>query len=321
MSKIPKSFQEDAGVPRTPTPAPEDLVAEILTHRIAKNTHKAYSAAWRVFVTWCETNAETSAPVSLDALRRYAAHRSSEVKFATIAIDCAAIRREHYERGLVSPTELFEFKEFMAGLRKKMGYAARPKAAAVADVTKKMADACDTTTLLGLRDRAMILVLFATGMRRSELAAMRWEDVEMQPLEVRFLIRKSKTDQAGRGRLVRMPSERGSLYCPMKALEAWSSAWKERSGVIFRSLSKRSYGGPLTSAYFCDVVKNAAKAAGFDESEFGGHSMRRGHVTQAARAGKTIEQIMAKTGHRDANTVVRYIEENKELDAGMLGDG
>lgn len=294
-------------------------VEAIRAHRLSPRTRVRYDIAWKTFAAWCVEQGQESLPAARTTLERYLLERSASVSVSTLTIVCAAVRRAHLDAGHDSPTEHYLFQQFMAGLQNKVGRPPKPKTAAVADVVKKMADACDTTTAAGVRDRAILLVLFATGMRRSELAAMTWEDLDTLPGEVRFLIRRSKTDQAGQGRFVRMPGENGGAYCPIAALEAWA-ALGYRSGAIFRSLSRRSRDKPLTAAYFNDVVKRAAERAGYDPKTFGAHSTRRGHVTQAARSGKTLEQIMAKTGHKDANTVVRYIEQNKKLDAGMLGD-
>lgn len=292
----------------------------VRANRLSANTRRCYGSAFRRFAAWCEEHRVPSLPASPQTLSAYLLARMDSVAYATLSLDRDAIRWHHVEGGLESPTENKTFQEDLEGIRREKGVMPHPKAAATADIVKRMADACDETPI-GVRDRAILLVLFSTGMRRSELAAQTWESVERLPNELRFLIEFSKTDQVGRGRIVRVSGERGGAYCPIAALEAWRRLVPNGgTGALFRSLSSRCLWAPLTAAYLAIVVKNAAERVGLDPTIFSGHSMRRGHVTSAARTGKTTKQIMAKTGHRSANTVEKYIEDNGELDAGMLGE-
>lgn len=295
----------------------DDAIEEILSHRISKNTQRAYREAVERFSSWCKSRGLQDEPASVQTLKAYVAERIKTVSYSTVLIDCSGIRRHHLTKGIQSPTDPFEFRDFMLGVRNKVGVGSNPKTAATAEVTKKFADTCDQSSV-GIRDRALVLLMFASGMRRSEIVGISWQDIEWLDNELQITIRKSKTDQSGKGRLVRIMGQNGAPYCPISALQRWMRFCKETTGAVFRSLSKRSYGRMLTAAYVAVVIKNAARAAGMDETSFSGHSMRRGHVTQAARVGKKIDEIMSKTGHKDANTVVRYIEQNKKIDEGML---
>src|SRR5690606_10712165 len=120
------------------------------------------------------------------------------------------------------------------------------------------------------RDRAIVLVAIVTGLRRSELAALRWADVEPASEGLLVWVRRSKTDQIGEGRAVAVPRGRG-LVCPVRALRDLR-ARRELDGEA----------GPDASVFGCEgrtiarVIKRVAELAGEDPRQFGAHSARAG---------------------------------------------
>jgi integrase len=79
-----------------------------------------------------------------------------------------------------------------------------------------------------LRDRALLLIGFAGGLRRSELAAIDLADFEQVREGIVLTIRRSKTDQDGEGRKIGIPFGR-TIHCPVKALESWLRAARSRT--------------------------------------------------------------------------------------------
>jgi integrase len=71
-------------------------------------------------------------------------------------------------------------------------------------------------------------------------------------------------------------------------------------------------------------IQHYVKLLGLDPRDFGGHSLRSGFVTTAARAGKRLEDIMDVTGHRDPKTVIGYIRqadlEDRSVAKGLLDE-
>jgi integrase len=57
------------------------------------------------------------------------------------------------------------------------------------------------------------------------------------------------------------------------------------------------------------ILKARAKAAGLDPAQYSTHSLRAGLVTGAAKAGARLHKIMQQTGHRSAETVLRYVRD------------
>jgi hypothetical protein len=78
----------------------------------------------------------------------------------------------------------------------------------------------------------LLLVRFAGGLRRSELAAINLNDFERVREGVVLTIRRSKTDQDGVGRKIGIPFGR-TIHCPVRALENWLSARRSRTDPFF----------------------------------------------------------------------------------------
>ena len=162
-------------------------------------------------------------------------------------------------------------------------------------------------SLVGKRDRALLLLGFAGAFRRSELAALRVEDLTFGADGVDVLIRRSKTDQEGQGQVVAIPH--GVHLKPVESLQDWLQAAGIKAGPIFRAVSRGGKVGEaaLTGHSVANVVKRYAAAAGLDVSSFSGHSLRAGFVTSAADRGADLNRIMDVSRHVDPRTVRTYI--------------
>jgi len=165
-------------------------------------------------------------------------------------------------------------------------------------------------TLLGARDRALLLVGFGGAFRRSELVFLDVGDVAFTQDGLEVMLRRSKTDPEGRGRKVGIPFGSQASYCPVRALRAWTKAAGIEDGALFRYVTRYGQvGGRLTGHAVAKVVKRCAGAAGLDASRYSGHSLRAGLATAAARAGKSERAIMAQTGHRSLTQVRHYVRQ------------
>jgi integrase len=153
---------------------------------------------------------------------------------------------------------------------------------------------------------------FAGAFRRSELVALQCEDLTHIPnLGIEVLLRKSKTDQEGRGRTVFVPYAKGSR-CPVNALKDWLELSCITSGCLFRPVNRHdkiaSEKG-LTPQSVALIVKEAVRRVmGVDAARgVAAHSLRAGWVTQAATVGMQTFQIREVTGHRSDVTLGKYI--------------
>ena len=223
--------------------------------------------------------------------------------------------------GSTSPTDDERVQATVRGIRRKHGTAPRQKAPATAERVLAMI-ASVPPTLQGRRDRALLLLGFAGAFRRSELVALDWEDIEETAEGLRVTIRRGKTDQEGRGAVIAIP--RGVVACPVAALRAWLEAAGISTGAVFRPLGKRKRVLParLSDRSVAEVIKQHAARAGFDQTQFGGHSLRAGFVTSAAVRGASMFKMMEVSRHRSMDTVRGYVRDadlfRNHAGAGML---
>ncbi len=195
-----------------------------------------------------------------------------------------------------------EVKQVLSKLSKK--YADRKTGKAITRyILDDMIDTC-RDSLIDLRDKAVLLFAWGSGGRRSEIATAQMKDlVRNDDGDYTYTIPKSKTDQEGKGSPVPI---KGRVA---RALDEWLEAAKITDEHIFRAVAKgRNVRGPINGTDVYRIVKNRLKKAGYDESQFGAHSLRSGFVTEAGRRNKPLGDVMALTTHRNVNTVMKYYQ-------------
>jgi integrase len=164
------------------------------------------------------------------------------------------------------------------------------------------------STLAGKRDRAILALGFSGAFRRSELVGLNVEDLADDPDGLRVTIRRSKTDQEGRGQEVAIPH--GRHLRPVRAVKEWLAAAGLTSGPLFRPVSRSGTvrgEARLTDRSVADLVKRYAGRIGLAVDDFGAHSLRAGFVTTAADRDVELTRIMDVTRHKDVRTVTGYV--------------
>ncbi|MCK9530580.1 MAG: site-specific integrase [Gammaproteobacteria bacterium] len=198
-------------------------------------------------------------------------------------------------------------------MRRTHGTASLQKAPLMADQLKALVDGLDLATAAGVRDRALLLVGFAAALRRSELAALAWEDIEWVPQGMRLHIRRSKTDQEGSGSVVAVPH--GGDYCPVVALRAWRGFLGVDAGPVFRGLYRG--GTPRPTGLSCYaialVVQRHASRLGWETEQYAAHSLRSGWATSAALNGASLAKMREVTRHKSLQTLQIYIRRAEEF--------
>ena len=149
------------------------------------------------------------------------------------------------------------------------------------------------------RDKALVLIGFSGGFRRSELVDIEYEDIEFVKEGVKIFVKRSKTDQSGEGMTKAIPSFDNALYCPVLHLQDWMAKGLTKKGKIF----------PISDKSVALIIKKYANLAGLDGDKYSGHSLRSGFATSTAESGAEERNIMAMTGHKTTQMVRRYIQE------------
>jgi site-specific recombinase XerD len=278
----------------------------------APATVEAYRSDWQHFTDWCRAQGVQAMPALPEDIATYLAELATTHKPSTLQRRLAAISQAHQMADVDNPAHSSPVKLTMQGIRRAKGTAPNQVAPIRAEELRAMVTTLPDN-LLGLRDRALLLLGFAGAFRRSELVGLNVEDVETTAEGLRVTLARSKTDQEGEGAVKGIPYGRNSETCPVRALQSWLAAASICGGPIFRSVNR--YGqvqrGRLSDKAVALVVKRSAMAAGLDPNRYSGHSLRAGLATSAAAAGVQERDIMRQTGHRSVNTVRRYIREGE----------
>jgi site-specific recombinase XerD len=277
----------------------------------AASTVRAYRSDWRDFETWCSASGLTPMPSAPETVALYLAARADKLKPATLGRRLAAIAKAHQAAGHDSPASMRHaaVSEVIKGIRRTKGVAQDRKAPLLAPQLIR-ALVMMRTDLVGLRDRALLLIGFAGALRRSDLVSLDVADVEVGEDGLTVTLRRSKTGQEGAGRKIGIPRASSRETCPLRALQAWLTAASITEGALFRSVNRHGHiGGRLSDKHVAIAVKQAAAPAGLDAKSFAGHSLRAGLVTSAAIQGRSDRSIMNQTGHRSVAMVRRYVRE------------
>lgn len=250
-------------------------------------------------------------PATPAALCAYLTERAAQgVAFATLSLASCAIAFEHRRAGLADPTTDEAVGLVRRGLRRSMGVApsrqARPLS--VAEI-RRIVTGIGRDTAPGARDAALILLGFASALRRGELAALTLADLEPKPAGLLLTIRGSKTDPDGRGQVVGVAHGRHPATDPVAALADWLNVRGTAPGPVFTSMRP---GGPalrpISGNAIARILRDRAGAAGLPTARITGHSLRAGHATSAALAGIGVERIAAQTWHKCIDVLIdRYI--------------
>ena len=289
---------------------PADLIEKAREYARASratSTLKSYQSIWSAFTDWCGARGLDPCPASPEVIVAYITDRAEELKPQTIKKHLAAISQAHKLAGYSSPVQTEPVRLVMAGLRRVKGVGATPKKALRVGHIKKMIIAMPDT-LVGIRDKAIILLGFVAGMRRSEVVGLDVGDVVFEPEGAVVTIRRSKRDQEGKGRQVAVPRGHHDATCPVRAIRAWLDAGGLDDGPLFVRLDPGAPRDRLNGRAVAHVVQRAAKRAGLDPTMFSGHSLRRGFCTEAARAGAAERDIARTTGHSSMQVLRGYVE-------------
>jgi site-specific recombinase XerD len=312
------------GADAVPLPTlPSEQARQYIRASKAENTLRGYQSDWRDFCAWCEAHTLGALPTTSETVASYIAECAGHLKPGSIQRRLNAIAEAHKAVGLESPTHTGIVRNTMKGIRRTLGTAPAQKAPTLTDDIRAMVGATDSG-LIGLRDRALILLGFAGAFRRSEVVGLDVEDCAFTTDGLTVTLRRSKTDQEGVGRRVGIPYGSNPETCPVRIVQRWMEHAGISTGPLFRSINRHGQVQPgrLSGIDVARIVKKLAERAGLDAAKYAGHSLRAGHATAAAIAGASERSIMNQTGHRSVHMVRRYIRDGnlfRENSAGKLG--
>lgn len=290
----------------------------------SENTRRAYAADWRHFSGWCRREGLAPLPPDPQIVGLYITACASGAASAggkrgsvtSIERRVSGLAWNYTQRGLTLDRRDPHIATVLAGIRNTHALPPQQKEALLPEDIRAMLDTCDQGSLRGMRDRAMLLLGFAGGLRRSEITGLdRGRDQTgdgrgwIELLSGGLLITlRGKTGwrevEIGRGS--------SPATCPIAALEAWLTFSRISSGPIFRRVVRNDVGPMrLNDREVARLVKRAALAAGIrgDLPEgqrsalFAGHSLRAGLASSAEVDERFVQKQL---GHASAEMTRRY---------------
>lgn len=302
-------------------PAPKPLtefdsalreVEFIISKSRSENTKKAYRFDWKGFVAFCQSYQKDFLPASPETICAYFAIMKNKRKLSTIERYKSSIGKAHELAGLENPMRDPMVRDTLDGLRRTMNPLPNQKKPLLAEQLRQIS-AILPDSLMGLRDRAILLVGFQGAFRREELARLTVEDLTFSPKGISVYLGRSKADQEGKGQYKAITPGRFKETCPVSALQAWLEASGITTGPLFRATWPTLSTEALHPATIADIVKRCCALVNLDEREYAGHSLRAGMVTQAALNNVPVTDIVRQTGQK-VETAMRYIRPHSIFD-------
>ena len=265
----------------------------------AANTLRAYQSDFRDFTAFCQKNGFSSLPTQPKNIALYITYLSKKSKYSTLKRRIASISVIHKLKGHYLDTKHPIIMENLHGIRRILGSRQIAKKPILINDLKQIIKVIDHNKI---RDKALILLGFAGGFRRSELININYQDIEFVSEGVKILVTRSKTDQSGEGTVKAIPYFENHEFCPVIAL-------KNYINHKFKNVKKERI-FEISDKSVALIIKRYAEKAGLDSSKYAGHSLRSGFATTAAEFGAEERDIMTMTGHKTTQMVRRYIQES-----------
>ena len=331
--------EDAAGLERQAAPlmaAPSSAMAPALGAEIAAarsyrarakaaNTIRAYASDWGQFEAWCDARGLEALPARVEVVATYLASLARAGRAdSTIGRHLAAIGWQHRQQGHVPPTARdtrMVIADTFAGIRREArDRPSRRKAAITAVDMVRMVEAVRGIGSRAMRDRAVLALGLASALRRSELVALQLADLALVKDGARITIRSSKTDQDGEGTVIAIPN--GQTILPIARLKAWLRVRGDAAGPLFTRFSANGQmtNLPMSDRAVARIVQKFAGLAGLDPATVGGHSLRAGFLTEAARSGASLPKMQEVSRHEKVEVLLGYIR-SAELFESHAGEG
>jgi len=281
-------------------------VADLVRDSLADNSRRAYGSDLAQFAAWGGT-----IPATDMVIAAYLTEHADTHAAATLARWLASLAKAHRASGHQDPTRSELVRSVLRGIRRRYGSAPDQAKPLLREDLMLALDAIGSG-VKAVRDRALLLIGFAGGFRRSELVALDFADIEHVRQGVVITIGRSKTDQTAKGRKIGVPYARGR-HCPVASLDDWLALAKITAGPVFHPVDRHGRIAPsrLSGEAVSLVVKERLAAIGIDPTDYSGHSLRAGFATSAVQAGASSWKVRQMTGHASDAMLARYVRDGE----------
>ena len=268
------------------------------------NTLRAYRSDFANFKVFCLQLSFPFLPTNPKVVSLYLTHLSKSSKYSTLKRRIASINVVHSLKGHHIDTKHPIIRENLEGIKRKIGTYQNGKKPLLINSLHKIIDVIEEKKvnkyISSVRDKAILLIAFSGGFRRSEVVNLKDSDLEFVAEGLKISLRRSKSDQYGEGMIKAIPYFNNKKYCAVIALQDWLSARTINNEIIF----------PYSDKTVSLILKKYLNLIGLDSHLYSGHSLRSGFATSTAAHGADERSIMAMTGHKSTEMVRRYIKES-----------
>ena len=258
---------------------------------VSPSTARNYYKAMKKFDGWCSERGIKSP--SEETLIEYKGWLQETVSSSTAQLYFTAVKlffRWLAKRGL--------YNDIGLGLKGVKVSTEHKRDALTVEQCRRVLGAMKKSTLKGLRDRAMMILLLTTGMRSIELVRADVGDMVLWQGEWFLLVQgKGRSEKAERVRIA---------ASTLSVLNEYLDARGDREGALFKSVGGRNKGGRLTTGTVSKIIKRAFKAVGLDSPRLTCHSCRHTFATTALLNGLDIASVAMVLRHRSINTTQIY---------------
>ena len=281
-------------------------VLERLEGAYAPNTLRSYYVDATAFVDWCHEQNVEAFPTTSATLAEYIEFMKLTLRYSTIRRRISSLRRVNTLLGYPDETQTEEIYLAVRRLKREKLLDQRQAVAINQDLLIKMI-AAQPETLAGIRNRALLSLGYDFLARRSELVALCATDIQFtSDGTLRGTIKKSKTDQYGRGRIV-FGSERSA-----KLVGKWLKQKPKEIQPIFCAINHgHCVDRPICDRNVNEIIKRGVikvkRCERPSELDVSGHSLRIGAAQDLLIRGHDIAAIMRAGGWSNPSTVSRYL--------------
>ena len=266
------------------------LDAVWLESGLSDNTLAAYRRDLALFAAWANKHHINPVQPSAHAIMDFAADRTRQASVRSVARSLSSLKR--FYRYLVQEKIIQEnpcAEGISPALPKNL-----PKTLSEDEVSK-LIEAPDTTTSLGIRDRAMIETLYSTGMRVSELVGLNVNQVDLAVGVCNV------TGKGNKQRLVPL-GEHASEWICIYMQDARDCILKQR---VSNALFPGNRGKAMSRQGFWQNIKRYAMLAGI-QSMVSPHMLRHAFATHLINHGADLRSVQMMLGHSNLSTTQIY---------------
>ncbi|MCB8877063.1 tyrosine-type recombinase/integrase [Acidisoma silvae] len=276
-------------------------------------TRKIYTDDWGTFCAWCAAGSVSHLPAAPETILAYLTARQATLGLSGLRVALAAIRSHHRQAGLPLASADPAISRLLSDMAQAGRSPVRPAAVLTAAAIERLVSSCDPdpggrAAFLNLRDRALLLLCFAGGLRRSELVALDREDIDVTREGLTLRVGSSRPDKP----VASLHVSRGTdaKTCAVQAMETWLRRARIDYGPVFPRLTAAgTIEARLTGNGVWKILRRRAALVGLEApagERLSPHGMRAGFIVKAYATGASDGDVMAHARQRDRGATRRY---------------